>query len=194
MRGEEVKEKIKQAGFTLKDVAEKLRTCNVNLYYFVQFMYHCFLRRSEIIRIRVGDIDWINKTIRVNSEDTKNRRQESVSIPSGLEPILRNMGLDKVEPELYIFSHNLKPGSYMLVKADHITAWHKRILTELKIPKGKTLYSWKHTGVVDYYNAIRDPFPIMQQLRHHSLSITMVYLKSLGLQPNSLIRNAELKL
>lgn len=175
-------------------LAETLKDANEHLYHFVQFMYHCFLRRSEIIRVKVGDIDWINRTIRVNSEDTKNRRQESVAIPSGLEPILEEMNLKNLPSDLYIFSHNLKPGRYMLVKADHITAWHKQILKSLGISEGKTLYSWKHTGVVDYYNAIRDPYPIMQQLRHHSLSITMVYLKSLGLQPNSLIRNAELKL
>lgn len=117
-----------------------------------------------------------------------------VRIPSGLESILEEMKLKDCPPNNYIFSHYLKPGKLMLVKADHVTAMHKLILKSLNIPHGKTLYSWKHTGVVDYYNAIRDPFPIMQQLRHHSLSITMVYLKSLGLQPNSLIRNAELKL
>lgn len=175
-------------------IAEKLRIKNINLYYFVQFMYHCFLRRSEIIRIKVGDIDWINKTIRVNSEDTKNRRQESVAIPSGLEAILEQMQLKDYSPNYYIFSHRLKPGKQMLVKADHITAIHKQILKSLNIPYGKTLYSWKHTGVVDYYNAIHDPYPIMQQLRHHSLSITMVYLKSLGLQPNSMMRDADIKL
>lgn len=175
-------------------LAELLREADKPLFHFVQFMYHCFLRRSEIIRVRVGDIDWVNKTIRVNSQDTKNRRQESVAIPSGFEPILRAMGLEKYPSEHYIFSRYLMPGSKPLAKADHITARHKRLMEFLEIPEGKTLYSWKHTGVVDYYNEVRDPYPIMQQLRHHSLSITMVYMKSLGLQPNNVIRNAMIKL
>lgn len=175
-------------------LAEMLREADEPLYHFVQFMYHCFLRRSEIIRVRVGDIDWVNKTIRVNSQDTKNRRQESVAIPSGFEPVLRGMRLERYPESYYIFSRYLLPGKTPLVKADHITARHKRFMELLEIPAGKTLYSWKHTGVVDYYNEVRDPYPIMQQLRHHSLSITMVYLKSLGLQPNNVIRNAVIKL
>lgn len=175
-------------------LSELLKEVDKPLSYFVQFMYHCFLRRSEIIRVRVGDIDWVNKTIRVNSQDTKNRRQESVAIPTGFEPILRSMELEKYPNDYYIFSRMLMPGIRPLSKADHITARHKRYMELLEIPAGKTLYSWKHTGVVDYYNEVRDPYPIMQQLRHHSLSITMVYLKSLGLQPNNVIRNANIKL
>lgn len=47
-------------------IAARLRGSDIQLYYFIQFMYHCFIRRSEIIRIKVGDIDWTNKTILLN--------------------------------------------------------------------------------------------------------------------------------
>jgi len=66
------------------------------------------------------------------------------------------------------------------------------LLNQLHIGKEKTLYSWKHTGGIDYYNVVKDPYPIMQQLRHHSLQITMIYLKSLGLQPNIAMKTAKL--
>jgi len=175
-------------------IAALLRQEDIRIYYFVQFMYHCFIRRSELIRIKVGDIDWVNKTIILNSEDTKNRKQESVAIPTGFEPVLKEMHLERFPSDYYIFSLYLKPGPKQLVRPDYITRKHRELLDQLNIGKEKTLYSWKHTGVVDYYNVVKDPYPIMQQLRHHSLQITMIYLKSLGLQPNSVMRSAELTL
>jgi integrase len=50
---------------------------------------------------------------------------------------------------------------------------------------GKTLYSWKHTGVVQAYKNGVDIKAIQLQCRHYSIEQTDVYLKSLGFVENT---------
>lgn len=171
-----------------------LKKHDINLYYFVNFMYHGFIRRSEITQLQLFDIDFQNRSILLRSKISKNRKQESVSIPEGLWEIINQMNLSQYPEHYFIFGHGVKPGPVMYKKPDVITERHKVYLDELGFPPEKTLYSWKHTGVCDYWEALKDPYAIMRQLRHHDLSITMVYLKSLGLTPNEKISGAKLYL
>lgn len=61
-----------------------------------------------------------------------------------------------------------------------------------RISYDKTFYSWKHTGVVMYWQVVKDVYYMMRQLRHREMATTMVYLKSLGLMPNEAFRNASI--
>lgn len=47
-----------------------------------------------------------------------------------------------------------------------------------------TLYSWKHIGVVRAFQAGLNIKLLQELLRHHSLEMTDIYLKSLGLTIN----------
>lgn len=177
-----------------KALINLIKEADHGLYCYVSFMYHCFIRRTELTKLKVSDIDLINRTIKINSADSKNRKQESVSIPDGLWPLVKEMDLLKYPDDYYVFAHSLKPGAVYYKNPDRITEKHKVFLKELKIAYPKTLYSWKHTGVCDYFSKLKDPYVIMRQLRHHDLSITMVYLKSLGLTPNLEMQNAFIEL
>lgn len=160
------------------------------LYYFISFMYHGFIRRNEIIQLKISDIN--HESITIRSEISKNRKQESVTITEGLKIDLKEMNLHKYPEDWYIFGHGMRPSPSRYSKGDIITDMHRIFLRELGISKEKTLYSWKHTGVCDYWTILKDPYALMRQLRHHDLSMTMIYLKSLGLTPNEKIMEAKL--
>jgi len=177
-----------------KELIALLKSENQGLYQYVSFMYHSFIRRTELTLIKISDIDYHNRTIMVRSSVSKNRKQESVSIPQGLWAVITEMELQKYPSHYYIFAHGLKPGEKYYKKPDLITSMHHRYVKRLNYPPEKTLYSWKHTGVCDYYNEIKDPYVIMRQLRPSNLQITMTYLKSLGLTPNEKMHNANLSL
>jgi hypothetical protein len=53
-----------------------------------------------------------------------------------------------------------------------------------RLEENNPIYSWKHTGFVDMYQEIKEPYALMRQLRHYDLQTTMIYMKSLGLQSN----------
>lgn len=167
-----------------------------DLYYLSQIMYYCFIRRSELALLRVGDIDLQNHTITIGADVSKNKTQESVVIPVGLEPVLREMGLHRYPAHYYLFGRRLVRSAVPYKNVNHISSRHnkfltKRYLKEKAIDAAKGLYSWKHSGVVaGYYATGKDIYSVMRQLRHRDLNTTQIYLKSLGLVQNDVFRNA----
>jgi integrase len=83
----------------------------------------------------------------------------------------------------FLFGRGMKPGPVSLSR-NMVSKRHSEVLRSLNYPSDLTLYSWKHTGVVAAYKAGIDLYSIMRQLRHHSLDMTQIYLKSLGLVKN----------
>lgn len=162
------------------------------MYYFTQFMYHCFIRRTELTYIKVRHVDMINKTIIIPGETAKNRTQESVVIPPDLEPVIREMDLGKYSGDDYVFGRSLKTGPTRFKNPNWISGRHNRVVKQLGIDSEKGLYSHKHTGVCAYYYLTgKDIYSLMRQLRHRDMSTTMIYLKSLGLVQNDAFRNAS---
>jgi integrase/recombinase XerD len=174
---------------------EKLKSLLIKkdpwMYYLTQIMYYCFIRRTELARLRVKDIDLVNKTIIIRGEDAKNDSQESVVIPVGLEPVLEEMALHNYPDDFYIFGRHLYPSEIPYANVDHISARHNKFCRQLKLQKEKGLYSHKHTGVcAAYYATGKDIYSLMRQLRHRDMNTTSIYLKSLGLIQNDVFRNA----
>jgi integrase len=165
------------------------------MYYAVNFIYHTYIRKTELCEIKVGNIDWENKTIRISSSGAKNRRQDSVTITDGLEKILLEMGLDLAPKEFYIFGKGMQTVAGKCNKPGIISERHRELKLAAGLPDdGKAYYSWKHTGVIDYYKQIKDIYAVMRQCRHSDLKTTMIYLKSLGLNPNIEYRKAQIYL
>lgn len=179
----------------LQDEEEKLKDYlykfEKRLYYFTQIMYYCFIRRTEMVAMKIKHIDLKNGTITIPAQSSKNKSQESVVIPRGLEPILLEMELYKYNSEDYLFGRKLQTGSVKFKNPNHITSKHSEIARRLNIDTEKGLYSWKHTGVCKaYYATGKDIYSVMRQLRHRDINTTMIYLKSLGLIQNDVFKNA----
>lgn len=171
----------------IKTLLEK----DIRMYFFTQIMFHCFIRRTEMTAIKVKDVDLVNKTIIIPGETAKNNSQESVVIPKGLLPVLKQMELFKYRSEDYVFGRRLLTGPVKYKNPNWISSRHTEITKALRIDSQKGLYSWKHSGVCAYYYATgKDLYALLRQLRHRDLSTTQVYLKSLGLIQNETFANA----
>lgn len=169
-----------------------LKKSDTRLYYLTQIMFHCFIRRTELTFLQVMHIDLVNNTIIIPGQNAKNNSQETVVIPVGLEPVLKEMCLEKYLPTDYIFGRRLLTQFKRYTNPNHISTRHNNIVKNLGISSEKGLYSWKHTGVCHYYYATgKDVYSVMRQLRHRDLNTTMIYLKSLGLVQNDAFRNAR---
>ena len=190
---EEVGKNVAYTDDERKRIRDYLYEYNKRIYYAVQFVYYCFLRRSELIQLKVGDIDFENMTIRISSAVSKNRKQESVTIPKSFEPILYEMKLDQVPKEFYIFGYKFQTCARRMMKPDNLTISHKKALTTLNIRPECSFYSWKHTGCVNLYNVTQDIYMVSRQARHYDISMTMRYMKSLGVIVDEKLRNADFK-
>lgn len=162
------------------------------LYNYIHFIYYCFLRPYELSHLKIGDIDLISWTITVRGECSKNKKTESVVIPNSMVPIIKSMNLERYDKDWYIFSYGILPGPERNKSYDKITPKHKKILSKLSINPNCTLYSWKATGVIKCYRATNnDIYSVMRQCRHHDISMTQIYMKSLGFLENNSVRNAD---
>lgn len=176
------KETGKNIAFT-DEQREKLKTAlagNPNLMLFTKIMYSCYIRPEELLKIKIKDLHLKDEIIIVPAGTAKNKKQLPVVIPSGLLADLkaRVKGHDE---EMYLFGKPQLSVSDKQMTRNWVTATHRKYLRNLKIPTDRTLYSWKHTGVVAAWKSKVDPYDLMRQLRHASLDQMMTYLKSLGL-------------
>ena len=170
---------------------EHIYRSDTRFFYAVCFTYYCFIRRSEVCRLKVGDINMQTGTITLRSTVSKNLKQESVTIPATFIPILKEMQLDKYPDSYYIIGYNFLTSEGPLPKADYLSEKQRVINDRLNISKDKCFYSWKHTGVCKLYEKYHDILMIMRQCRHSDPRVTMRYLRAMGLIIDEVVRRAD---
>ncbi len=160
---------------------EAIRDRNIRLWYFAAFMYYGFIRPAELGRMRINMINPKDNVIVLPANITKNHKIRYVRISDGLRAIITEMQLENYPGNSYLFGYGLECCNKPLQKNFTWTN-HNKILKEMElIGYGYTLYSWKHTGVVEHYKAGIDIKSLQQQTGHSNLEELSTYLKSLGL-------------
>lgn len=174
-----------------KHLENYLRKTNLPLYYFTRFIYYGFMRPVEICRMRVNHIDLKRQIILVRTGTSKNNRQMPVVITTNLLPSLEEMNLRQYPGNYHLFSKGLVPGEKEIWR-NRVSEMHAKALKATDLYNGELcLYSWKHTGNVNAYLAGVDIKSIQSQNRHHSLEMTEIYLKSLGLRISKDLKTKE---
>jgi len=174
----------KNLAFTPDQQTQLWAAMTAELRLFTRFIYMTYIRPLELLRLRVSDVRMDMGQIIIQGHQSKNKRQQSVVIPDSFMSELQAMEYDKMPRDWYLFGRGLKPGAVPYGR-NSVSKAHSKVLESLKYNnKDLTLYSWKHTGVIAAYRGKIDIYAIMRQLRHHSLDMTQIYLKSLGLERN----------
>ena len=185
-------EEGKNVAFTPDEVDKVLKfmkKANLRLYYATQFVRYGFIRKTELTGLKVRNINLKSHTITIPADVSKNRKHDSVTIPQSLEKIILEMGLDKADPDLYIFGKGLETCNRKERRTADISNAHREIIEALGMRKELIFYGWKHTGCVELYNKVRDPYVVCRQCRHSDIRMTMRYLRSLGLGINEAVRD-----
>lgn len=185
-------EEGKNVAFTpyeIEKVLKYMRKVNIRLYYATQFVRYAFIRRTELTGIKVGNINLNSHTITIPADISKNGKHDSVTIPKSLEKIILEMGLNKADPDLYIFGKGLETCKSKLRRVADISDAHRDIIEALDMRRELIFYGWKHTGCVELYNIVKDPYVVCRQCRHSDIKMTMRYLRSLGLGINEAVRD-----
>ena len=168
--------------YTDQEVAEVKKAIldkEPELWTFVQFIYYCYLRPSEIRSLAMEHINPQAGKIFVPGHISKNGIDAYVDIPSKFLDYLNSVHFFENKKGL-LFTN--KSGNK--IGKNTMTARHKTIIDALGMDNRHTLYSWKHTGVIKAYKAGVDIKSIQRQCRHTAIDMTDNYLKSLGLFDN----------
>lgn len=140
-----------------------------------QFVFYCAIRPAELVRLKVKHIDLENDRILIPAEISKTKRQDVINIPSAFMNDLRRVKLNKLNPDYYLFSKNLLPGTVQIAPT---RLAEKFKIEAKKIGLKRKLYELKHTGAGMAIEAgvnIRD---LQMHLRHSNVNTTEIYLKA----------------
>ncbi|MCW3784951.1 tyrosine-type recombinase/integrase [Plebeiibacterium sediminum] len=173
---------IAYRGEEKKTLINTIKVLDNELYLFVQFIYYTFMRPNEIRQLQVYNIQLEDNRIFIDGRKSKNKKDAFVTIPPSFKPALNELLKGKTSNSF------LFPGkTAQMVSKNTMSDRHRKILKRFEFLGEHTLYSWKHTGVVDAYRSGVDIKSLQLQLRHYSLEETDTYLKSLGLYINKAI-------
>jgi len=170
----------------LSYIAKSLPRFNYRLWLVAQFVYYCFLRPQEIVRMRYGDVDLNRHIIVLSGRQTKNKQTQMVDIP---DPLLEQ--LKKIEwmpAHYFMFSKKLEPGVVEVAQTRIDGAWDE-YRRAANLDANKTIYAMKHTGAGRLVDAGVDMRSIQLQMRHHSLEQTQQYLDRFRRRPNVALRS-----
>ncbi|MFN3909201.1 MAG: tyrosine-type recombinase/integrase [Flavobacterium sp.] len=167
----------KQRAVLSNDIKQKVKQLeNTNFHYYCLCMatYFCFIRRTELTKLKVDDVSLVNKCITISSDKSKNRKTEMVTIPKPFAEILIQH-LKNANSNDFLFSDDeFRPGSKQLNPKKISDTWDK-FRTQFKIENKYQFYSLKDTGITDLLLSGIPAIKVRDQARHYDLKITENY-------------------
>ena len=168
------------------------KNTNTNFFVFCMCCYYCLIRRTELSKIKVRDVNLKNNTLWISATDSKNNKSAHVTIPPRLSLLLVKH-LQFAKSDHYLFSDdNYKPGEIQFKPNKATSNWsrmRKKIGLNLKIK----WYYLKDTGIVDLIIAGVPLNSVRDQARHYSISQTNEYIPRNMKNADSYISNSGIR-
>ncbi|TXK73966.1 site-specific integrase [Mesonia sp. HuA40] len=182
-------EPVNNKAFTVKeldDIKKYILKNDPYLLHFLRFMIYPILRPIEICRLKVGDIDIENFFLSVK---TKTELLSYRRLIHKIKPTLNEMQIDKYPANYHLFTAEGKPaewnGAKLKSRVDHFSKRFRDIKNELGYGRYYSLYSVRHTAILNLYNSLVDKgmgeqeilFKLMPLTGHRSVSGIKNYLR-----------------
>jgi integrase len=155
-------------------IYDELQTYENGYHTLCMATYFCFIRNSELGKLKVWMLNFDTNSIFLPKEISKNKKDESVTIPSQfLKGLKKHVG--NAPKDYLVFSSNeFKPGLKKMPVNKIAIEWD--VLREkLKIEKKYQFYGLKDTGITDLLNSGIPAIKVRDQARHSELRITEMY-------------------
>lgn len=165
----------------LREVLDYLKANHYNLYLCALITYGCLLRpHQEVRHLRRKHISTDFSEIHLSGDENKSGKVRTVYIPIYLQEELRVQLHNIKDLDTNIFTLDKKQS----FNDDYFkTQWSRaktQMLKQKLILKNQTLYSFRHTAVVNVYRKTKDLQIIQQLLQHSNMIVTLNYLRGLG--------------
>jgi integrase/recombinase XerD len=131
-------------------------------------IYSCGLRISEVINLKITDIDSTRKTVLVR--DAKGKKDRSTVLADTTVELLRKYYV-RYKPKEYLFE-GAKGGKYSVTSIQHI---FKDALKKAKIGKPATVHTLRHSFATHLLESGTDLRYIQALLGHTSAKTTEIY-------------------
>ena len=172
-----------------KQKVKSLAVENEKYYALCMMTYFCFLRRTEIVTLKVGSINLIENYITIEGENSKNKKTENITIPAAYKNIL-SKHIEKSKPNDFVFSaNNFGTGEKELPTKKISDTWAK-FRKEKNVPTKFQFYSLKDSGITDLLKSGIAAIKVRDQARHHDLKITESYTAR-NIKCDDVLRNSN---
>jgi integrase/recombinase XerD len=141
----------------------------------VLLSYFTLLRRLEITKVKVSDVNLRKGLIKVWGDNTKNRKDAIITIPGALRPYLEQMNLDECPQNWYLFGPQFFPSAKPVTDKKISDEWLK-MRKALKLSARVQFMSLRDTGIKNLLASGVQIDDVMKHARHHSLEVTKTYL------------------
>ena len=164
----------------LKEILEFLKFHYPNLHLCCLLTYGCLLRPHHEIRLlKLKHIVKDFTKIQLSGSENKSKRVRTVYIPEYVQKELRVRLSHIKDNETNIFS--LTPTSYNVGYFNVMWGKAKAEMFKAKLLEpNQTIYSFRHTAVVNVYRKTKDLQLLQQLLQHSNMVVTLNYLRGLG--------------
>lgn len=163
-----------------RQVLQHCKKHQPQLHLFLLFLFYTLNRPDAVRQLKITDLDLQKRRIRFTAGQAKNARVGWVVMPAQLREAIELAGLPSCPANWYVFAQHDRPGPHCRSK-DHFRTRHQQVLAEVGLHgHGYKLYSWKDTGAVKLYEAIKDLKRVSMQMLHSNVLVTTKYLGKLG--------------
>lgn len=164
----------------LKLVLDYLKVNYPNLHLCCLLTYGCFLRPHHEIRLlKLKHIVRDYTQIQLSGRENKSKRIRTVYVPKYVQDELKSRLADVNDLESNIFTFTRTPYNTGYFNLMWGKAKIKMIREGILQPK-QTIYSFRHTAVVNVYRKTKDLQILQQLLQHSDMIVTLNYLRGLG--------------
>jgi len=173
-------------------IFEYYKTTNINYLVMCMTCYYCLARRTELSKIKVGDVNLKNNTLYIEAADSKNNKSAHVTIPKELSVLLKNHILNSKDSN-YLFSEdNYAPGETRFKPNKSTSNW-KRMRNKIGIAFEIKWYSLKDSGITDLIMAGVPLISVRDQARHQNIKQTDEYTPRGMKKADTHIQNSGVK-
>lgn len=155
----------------LKNILERIKTHNNNLYICALLTYGCLLRPHHEIRLlRWSDFSDDLSYITLSGSRVKSKRNRVVPVPKYVRKEL-TVG----DRNHNIFSGDIKPYNRSYFNG----VWKRFKALNPELDKDITLYSFRHSGAIEIFKRTGSLHKLQRAMGHSSLNVSLTYLRGL---------------
>ena len=163
----------------IKPILDFLKVTHPNLYLCCLISYGCFLRPHQEVRKLFGShFKKDFSEIHLSGDENKGGKVRVVNVPEYVKEAMKDKWklLDK---DINIFTLNNSAYNDAYFNTAWTRAW-KKMFEKGLIKKNQTIYSFRHTAVINIYRQTKDIHILQQLLGHSDMMVTLKYLRGLG--------------
>jgi len=164
---------------SLPDLLDDIHDNDLQLYMVCCMEYYCGVRpRKEARLIQANAFNLKDGVLRISQSNAKTGKARFVTMADDFVDICKEYGIDKAEPNLYIFGKN-KGLDTKPVSVNMLSYRFNKFRDKHGLSNNVTLYSMKHQGASELIK-IADLKTIQEHLGHSNITSTAHYIKKLS--------------